>query len=573
MSGPAEATLEDFYHLAEDRTASAAQALPRRILSGTERIHLVRQLVPLVEEVDRHLGDYAAAGRYAAAADPQDAAAVANARRALRDARSALQRSAGPRRPDRPVPPNGARGTVEEALARLDDARRFLALARDVMAGHHAEGGRADTPYGALLAAGTGQRFVAARLGHLAGQAARFGRSVVPLTEQRAGLSLLSFEDACRHLARAGAHLRPPDGTEVGAVGHLPVAVAPAPARIEPDEGLTARLRYLASGADRLQTAAYQAVHRPSSAAPYHAAALRGTAYPLALSHLLAGRLLHTVAAALDGGLSPEAVRTAGEHLRAAAQAWQQVTPRWERLQDLGDPPGLRPAVHPSTAEAEALAVRVGRILYSDDWTQHHPPGSPRPAAELLAEGPGALLQALHRIPAAAAVHAEYAPALVDRLAGRLVTDDGMVDPRRDGGRRWFPAQPVQITALRQAYVRAETASGRAAYALADLAESARLLVPRAELDRAAHLARHAPDRLAPVETHIGGWRAVAREAAPALSEAAGRPTGAGPAAPADPSTGAARPSWRDTRPRQQPARDRRDDGPRRADRSHAPDR
>lgn len=555
MIRPDGAALEDFLELAEHRITGAA-ALPVRHLSAPERISLVERFASLLDEMDRHLADYGPAGRYAAAATPRDAAAAARGRQALQDARDALRHSiagAVRRRLEVPDPADGSR---DGAVTLIEDARRMLSVGRDLMGGHHAVGGRPDTPYGTLLAGPAGQRFVMDRIGILAEQTRRTGDALALIARPGNGPSRRSFDEALLHLVRAGVALRVPGDSEAATMGRLPAAVPPAPDRPQVEEDQAARLHHLLTGADRLQTAAHHAVRRPGFTTPYHAAALRGTARPLALSHLLAGHLLRATVAAFDGELPPEPVRATGELLRAAALAWQQVLPAWERLADLGDPPGRRPTPHPSMVEAESMAVRLGRVLYADDWLPQHRPGAPRPAADLVAEGLDPLLRVLHRIPAAAAVHAEYAPAIVERMAGRLVTDDGMVDPRRHGGRRWFPAQPVQFIGLGEAYTRAQVASAQAAQSVADLAEAVGLPVPRAALDRAAQLARHAPavEGTGQDPSRASGWRAAARDQAAAVRHASWRTAVAAAAPPAA--------SWRSPAPRAVPSR--REEAPRR---------
>jgi hypothetical protein len=499
------ATLEDFLLLAQQRLASAVAAVPARTLSPSERTLLVRGTDVVLDQVELCLRDYGAGRGFTPAGRTGDVLAdiAEHTLGVLGERRQPLaQVTAAVPAGTAPVRPAGAVDGVETALQQLQDGRRFLAVGHDLLRTHHSLAGAATTPYTAVLASPGGQLYVMAHMGQLADQAARLTRTVAGSVNQK-----LDQADwlarAAASMERAAAHLRVSTAGAPASLAALPTAAYLTPAPALAGEDPPTLVRRLAQGADRLEQAAFQAVHRPGFQPAPTGAAMRQSADALALAHLLAGNLLRSMGEDLVGEQRDLVDRAAAE-LRGAARAWAQAGSGWTRVIDLADSQGRTPGRHPSAIDAEAMAARAGRLLFGPDWTPADKGARPRSGAQILADvgGPEPLLQALRRLPSAAAVVATEAPELLQRIAERLVTDDGRVDPRRDGGRRWFPAQSAQLDALTSAYAAAAKASAGADVAVSALAAASAVAVPRAQLDAAARQ-QHATARADPPRTAV----------------------------------------------------------------------
>jgi hypothetical protein len=326
-----------------------------------------------------------------------------------------------------------------------------------------------------------------AQMGQLTEHAGLLARTVTArATEgtQPAWLRLLTGQ-----VEQTATVLREGSGTAPGQLAALPVAPhrSPVPARAgEPDH---LALHRLAEGAERLQSAVFQAARRYPAAQPLHGAALRQTAEALALAHLLTGNLVRAVGADLTGPQQTLLDRAATE-LREAARSWAEAGARWAKVVDLGSPGQGPRSRHPFVVDAEAMAMRAGRLLFGQDWNPQTKGAAPRSSEQILAAVGGVeeLLQSVRQLPAAAAVAAAQHPELIERLAPQLVTDDGRVDPRLHGGPRWFPAQPQQLAALADAYAGAAHTSAGADVALTALATLLGVPAVRAELDLAARV-------------------------------------------------------------------------------------
>ena len=495
-----DATAGDFLALTHQQMLSALGALPQRQLSGTERDAVIQSLQPLLHQVDRHLGDRAAGGRYArpASGDAERAAAI---QQTLAAGRNALRRSLGPG--GAPRPPAGAATTVEAACAHLRDAARSLGIAADLMATHHSVNGTPASPYGELLASRAGQAYVAARMAETIDAVGAVGAAIARRSSPNAQLTLVNMTVGLNRLARVSVDLSLASRDAALSLDALPSAAGRTPVPLAPDETQADRLARIAAGADRVVVLAYQA---PRSTAPFSAAALRGSADTLALTHLIAGNALRSVAESLPVSAA-ESLTGAANSLRAAAQAWKAVGHVWRRIVDLDDGPGRPGRGHPVQTEIELLALRTGRLVYGESWTPTDRPTAPA-AHRLLDQGADALVDVLRRIPSASAALADSAPAITARIAV-LVTDDGQ---HHTGARRWGPVAPAQLNAITEAYRQAHRASREAEAAVGDLAYAAAAAPSvRGALDRAADRTRLAD----PDTAELSGWRTLAQASTP----------------------------------------------------------
>lgn len=102
---------------------------------------------------------------------------------------------------------------------------------------------------------------------------------------------------------------------------------------------------------------------------------------------------------------------------------------------------------HPAVVISRTAATRVGQLLFGPQWEPEHGPGTPRPAADVLADAgdPGALAASLYRLPSAGWQMAAAAPWAVKRAGAGLVAD--VVEHRPPGwdrNRRFYPVPPVR---------------------------------------------------------------------------------------------------------------------------------
>jgi hypothetical protein len=371
-------------------------------------------------------------------------------------------------------------------------ATRLMRLARDRMRTHFDADGRPLTNHGRIASTPGGHLVVLARVGQVCAGTADALRDITAAAPAEVLGDRPQLAEGARALDQAAALIR---AATAGAPARLDALVsAPllTPVMLSAGETTRTRLKLVAEGGDRLRLGMDRAVRRPDSGPPLSGSDLVDTARSLALAHLLAGRLIHAVGpAALPDGA--DAAALAGD-FRSTAQALRATAEAWTRVVDLGDPraasvssepapavppggyvwcrntprlPLPRPPAHPAVTEAELLAVRVGRILFTDDWRPERPTSAvPRPVAEILdaTGGPAPLLRALTRLPAAAVSLTTHAPRAIARLAPGLVTDD---QTHRPSGLpptyHWFPATPAQLAALEATYANAAEAAGAAA--------------------------------------------------------------------------------------------------------------
>jgi hypothetical protein len=419
----------------------------------------------------------------------------------IRTARNRLARSVAVRN-----------GTVPaEAVAQpFTEAARLLRLGRDVMRSHFDADGAPLTDYGRMASTPGAHRFVVSQMGEVCHRVAMALRDITAAAPAAVLAERPQLGEAVAALDRAVTVTRSLTKGAPASLTALPVAAALTPVALNADETSAARLRLIADGAERILQGADRAARRPDAAPEISGSDLIQIARPLALAHLLAGRVVHTVGPAARLGEQGEAMATA---LREAAQAWQGTGQAWTRIVDLGDsraaqvtppPAGAvrpklyqyghsgrpaslpRPPAHPAVAEAQLLAVRVGRLLFAGNWLPERPGSAmPRPPEQILADvgGPGSLLSALQRVTAAGAALAERAPALLGRIAGRLVTDDEAYRPREHPGLlRWFPASAEQVDGLTAAYSQAAKTSAEAAARLEPAAHAARTMSARSHI-------------------------------------------------------------------------------------------
>ncbi|WP_263983811.1 hypothetical protein [Streptomyces sp. HPF1205] len=359
------------------------------------------------------------------------------------------------------------------------DAARLLRLGRDVVRTHFDADGAPLTSYGRIAGTPGAHLYILARMGEVARHTATAVRRIMAAAPPEVLAEQPRVAEGAQALDRVTAIVRAATRGAPSTLATLPTAASLTPAALRPDETPAELLCLIAEGAQRLQQGADRAAHSDSAPA-LSGSDLTQIARPLALAHLLASRLLHTIGPELG---EPSAA------LREAAQAWQSTAQAWSRIVDLGDPraaelpshpskpyqyghsgrptPLPRPPAHPAITEAHHLAVRVGRLLFTGEWLPEHPGSAiPRSPQEILdaAGAPDRLTAALHPIPSAAATLATRAPQLLSALTPRLVTDDATYRPPTHPVRyRWFPIDRAQLATLASAYTEAAATSTAAA--------------------------------------------------------------------------------------------------------------
>lgn len=386
----------------------------------------------------------------------------------------------------------------------LAHAQRLVNAAQDVVTSHRGPDSAPLTPYAHLLTTVPARDYVIQRTADLVRQAARVTGMLATPWDPLVNDALL---DARSFLDRAAVLGGAAGRTADGAIAAFPLALP-----VEPVVGVSTRSMAVLLGEDceRLSRAAFETLHgrtdRPMSGSDLHQSA-RWTA----MGRLLAGRALLAVA---ENHLAPGVgalARSAADALRESSRAWHEVAQGWRRLVDTADP-SAHPALplpsyelvrrgqvvrlpqvvpHPATVITQGSVVRLGRLLYGEEWLPTGAtPAAERPATEILTDsrGEGPLLTALYRLSATGWQLAVASPAAVTRTRAGLVTDEiELRPPRLDPAQRFYPAHPRQIELLVRSYSAAGGAEEAAAAGLLRVADAAGVAVPRALLDARAH--------------------------------------------------------------------------------------
>ncbi|MFC9295768.1 hypothetical protein ACFTWH_10840 [Streptomyces sp. NPDC057011] len=265
----------------------------------------------------------------------------------------------------------------------------------------------------------------------------------------------------------------------------------------------------LAEDSDRLSRAAYTALH-DSAEQRLSGSDLKQISHWNAMNRLLAGRILLHVAEEMPNGAVRSDLKSAATALRESSKAWGNAAGAWDNVVDTGDPrehPLLPPpgytqvrqgrAVkmpstdpHPAVVITRTSTVRLGQLLFGPEWTPKQPPGTARPAADIIVDagGVGALAATAYRLSATGWQMAGAAPWVVVRAEAGLVTNaDDYRPPSLDRNRHFYPVHSRQVESLTGAYSTVMGAEQKGAAALLSAAQSAGTPVPRAMLDAAAH--------------------------------------------------------------------------------------
>lgn len=399
---------------------------------------------------------------------------IRTARRGLRTSTSSLSSATSP------------------LAAPFADATRLMRLARDRIRSHFDADGSPLTNHGRIASTSGGHLVVLARVGEVCAGTAKALRDIAAVAPTEALRDRQQLREGARVLDQAVALTRAATfGAPIG-LDALVSAPLLTPVMLSADETPRVRLKLVAEGCERLRLGMDRAVRRPDAGPNLSGSDLVDTARSLALAHLLAGRLIHTVGPTM----LPDSEDAAGlaSCFRSTAQALRATAEAWTRVVDLGDPraasiapapavppggyvwrrnaarpPLPRPPAHPAVTEAELLAVRVGRLLFTENWRPERPASAvPRPIAQVLSRtgDPGRLLRALGNLPTAALALTTHAPQVITRLSPGLVTDDQTHRPaHRPTTYHWFPVAPAQLATLTATYTTAaQTARQTATY-------------------------------------------------------------------------------------------------------------
>ena len=403
------------------------------------------------------------------------------------------------------------------AVQNLADAARLLTLARDVARSHLGPDGEPLTTYGRLVHTLDAHLYVLGRMGEVAQQACLALRAIDHTIPPQVLGERWYLNTAAAHLQNASLLAREAARATSLDLGPLPAAAPPTSLCDEVGD----RLAAVADTCDRLQQAVDRAAVRPNATdQPLCGSDLHRISRPLALAHMLAGRLLHTVASQPSRHDDDDDLARLAMSLRQAAQSWGKSAAAWTGITDLRSPQATQPTAsppappappapppsqgyryqartrtpvalprvepHPAVSEAETLALHVGRMLFTDSWHPRSPAtANPREPQQILADANGVenLVRALGRIPTAAHVIAAHVPSLTQRMNPTLFTDDASRRPRDlPVQQRWFRATRPQTEALLDAYAAAGQASRSTAEALSRALPAP---PPRAQLDAA----------------------------------------------------------------------------------------
>ena len=420
-------------------------------------------------------------------------------------------------------------GPAGEAADHLQAAATQLAITRDLIRTHRGPDGDPVSPYLSLLASAGAQRYVFYRVTDLAWE---LGHFVERLGQVSFSPSMrVALQHARLALHRAVVLGREANTDRMLEFGHL----TPAPALVvdhayQPD--LPTTLERVGEESDRVIRAVFEASR--ASGRPLSGSDIQEIARALALGHLLTGRLLLHLAEQQPQQIADQ-LRDTADGLRTAAQNWRSVEGAFHRIVDLTDPrehPALprynyvhvqtrqvalmpRTGPHPAVISVQALSVRIGQLLYGEQWAPTTPRPQPRHARDILrdTDGIAPLLRDLHRLPSLGQRLSQAGPHLLDRIKRNLVTDSVEHRPfRTDRKTRWFAAPARQLDRILGAFLTAAESAKKATRMMVASAAVAGTDTPRARLDNHA---RQLATPGVPTPPKVPGINAPATEKAP----------------------------------------------------------
>lgn len=490
-------TLGELFDVAVAQLQEVAQT-PLASIGGDERAALAAGLDELLEQVQKSLGPRAytpvptSEERELTPAEQNLRDRLGQAREALGSARRYLspqETEAGP------------------AAERIASAAKAVGAVRDTINSHLGPDRAPLTPYAYLLRHQKGFDYLARRYSEVAWAAGHVVHRLSMGAEHPGAVD--AFQQARTSLDHASVCARMSTRAADHDLASFPPALSVEPVQASATDATSTVTARLAQDSERLSRAAYGALHDRAEQR-LSGSDLKQISRWNAMARLLAGRTMLHVA----GETADEAVRNslkgAAAVLRESSRAWRNAADAWESVVDTGDPrehPPLPPPgytqvqqgksvrmpttdPHPAVVISHTSAVRLGQLLFGPQWTPKQPPGTARPAADIVADvgGVGALAATAYRLAATGWQMAAAAPWVVRRAGAGLVTNsEDYRPPSLDKERRFYPAHRRQLESLAGAYSAVMGAEQKGAAALLAAAQSAGTAVPRAMLDAAAH--------------------------------------------------------------------------------------
>ncbi len=433
-----------------------------------------------------------------------------------------------------PAPDHEAAAPI---VPHLSDAHRLVTAVKDLISSHQDADQRPLTPYAHLLTTVPARDYLVSRTAELARQAAAVTRLLID-AGAGSGVDLIDARSFLDRAALTGAQAARTADIAISAFPTaLPVQVLHDTARPETEA--------LGDDCERLSRAAFELLQGRTDW-PLSGSDLTHTARWMALTRLLSGRVLLRMA-----GEDTDTGTRATEALRQSYLAWRDVTRAWNRIVDTADPtahpalplpsyqhvlrgqvvrlPQITP--HAATDISGLTTLRLGRLLYGEDWSPTSgPPPEARGATEIIADAAGEerLLTALYRLSATGWQLAVAAPAAVLRMRTGLVTDEPTLTPRPSNtGSPFQPVHPRQLDKVIELYGAAARADQDASAALLQLARASGVSVPRAALDVRAHQILSAEAAADIAQAGQARGPGVSSAAARARSTTTSRPVGA----------------------------------------------
>ncbi len=491
------ATLGELFDVAVAQLEEVAQ-VPLASVSADERAALAGEVDGLLLQVQKSLGPRA----YTPVPTSEERELTA-AERNLRDYMGLARESLGTAR--RYLSPQAGEGGP--ATERIASATQALGAVRDTINSHLGPDRAPLTPYAYLLRHQNAFDYLARRYSEVAWAAGHVVHQLAQGAKHPGALD--AFNQARTSLDHASVYARTSTRDADHDLASFPAALSVEPVQASATDATSAVTARLAEDSERLSRAAYGALHDRAEQR-LSGSDLQQISRWNAMGRLLAGRtILHVAEETVEGPVR-DSLEAAAAVLRESSKTWKGAAEAWLRVVDTGDPrehPPLPPPgyaqvqqgtvvqmpsadPHPAVVISRTCAVRLGQLLFGQQWTPEQPPGAARPAADILADagGAGALAATAYQLSATGWQMAAAAPWVVRRSEAGLVTDSADYRPAGlDKGRRFYPVHPRQVESLAGTYSAVMGAEQKSAAALLSAAQSTGTPVPRAMLDAAAH--------------------------------------------------------------------------------------
>jgi hypothetical protein len=388
-------------------------------------------------------------------------------------------------------------------LLHLDNAHTHLRLSHELLTSHLGADNDPRSPYLHLLTNLEARNYVFYRVTELVSHTGELAWRMAKCSDTMETTADLSLAQRALHQAVTAG--RESTASTLWEFGELPLMTTADSTNPYAKPTGPATLDDIAHHCDRLILDVFQAAR--GTGRPLSGSDVKDIARSFALGYLLTGRTLIHLSADQPAPVRDQ-VRKAADRLRNGAHQWQHLAQRLYRVVDLADPrehpalpryshedvragranPMPRTTPHPAALTAQDVTLRIGHLLFGEQWRPTMRAPQPRAAADITAETGGLrqVVGGLHRLLGAARYLADAGPHLLARREHSLVTDCPERRPHGLANRlRWYPLPARRIDELLDTFQTVTGAAGRAADALAAAAPSVGTDIPRARLDAA----------------------------------------------------------------------------------------